>query len=303
MPSSRPQPQLQAEGQGIAIPLPQATQLLTSFTHFFTVAIHNILYYRSLYPQTTFLSTQAYNLAVHQSRHPAVCGWVQDAVDAVKAQLVMGTVSRIAIVIHDHDTQVRERWMLDVGSFPAWPEFDEARSARDEVVEEDDGAPSRAGPQRSAPAVNWSDVDEGLRAALWKMAIASDKMAPLPDGCSFTIALELREASEAPIGVSTSLWRTVAPGRGLTRNLSGSTHNLGYLHSRGLHLGRRSDGKVAVPLTVPRRSRSGRSRQALCSLSAGSRKGRIWRGRPMHPPEQLGICFALRSLLPVFLGW
>lgn len=225
MSSSEPQPQTQPEDhRAISIPLPQAARLLTSFAHFFTVSIHNILYHRSLYPQTTFLSTQAYNLAVHQSRHPAVCAWVRDAVDAVKAQLVKGTVSRIAIVIHGRDTQVRERWMLDVGSFPAWPEFDEVQSlcgAGEDAAEgkgkekegpqqedgeaEEDAEPEHAEAQRGETAVNWSDVDEGLRAALWKMALVSEKMAPLPDGCSFTIALELREASEAPIGVSTCL--------------------------------------------------------------------------------------------------
>lgn len=240
MPSSelRPQPQLHPEGQAISIPLPQAAQLLTSFTHFLTVSIHNILYHRSLYPQATFLSTQAYNLAVRQSRHPAVCAWVRDAVDAVKAQLVKGTVSRIAIVIHDRDTHVRERWMLGVGSFPAWPGFDESQSTRgdgdgdgDDVAagkgkekegwrrrqqQEDGEAEGDAGPdhaeeQRGETVVNWSDVDEGLRAALWKMALASEKMTPLPDGCSFTIALELREASEAPIGVSTQVWQLRTP--------------------------------------------------------------------------------------------
>ena len=74
--------------------------LLTAFNSFLTVAIHNILYYRNIYPSETFLSTKAYNLPVHQNRHPKVCAWIRDAVDAVAIQLSTGHVARIAIVIH-----------------------------------------------------------------------------------------------------------------------------------------------------------------------------------------------------------
>lgn len=128
--------------------------LLTAFNSFLTVAIHNILYYRDIYPPQTFLSTKAYNLPVHQNRHPKVCAWIRDAVDAVAAQLSTGHVSRIAIVIHsplttpltNHPTttspsaspsftstqaptppsppppgSVLERWLISTPSLPAWP--------------------------------------------------------------------------------------------------------------------------------------------------------------------------------------
>jgi mitotic spindle assembly checkpoint protein MAD2B len=83
-----------------SLPLDHSHILLTSFNSFLTVAIHNILYYRNIYPPSTFLSTKAYNLPVHQNRHPKVCAWIRDAVDAVAVQLSTGHVSRIAIVIH-----------------------------------------------------------------------------------------------------------------------------------------------------------------------------------------------------------
>ncbi|AEO66339.1 uncharacterized protein THITE_2016423, partial [Thermothielavioides terrestris NRRL 8126] len=134
------------------LPLDHGHILLTSFNSFLTVAIHNILYYRDIYPRSTFLSTKAYNLPVHQNRHPKVCAWIRDAVDAVAAQLSTGHVSRIAIVIHTPpDTHlpypkphnlpsrgeedqaqeedepfikpgtVLERWLIDTSRFPAWP--------------------------------------------------------------------------------------------------------------------------------------------------------------------------------------
>ncbi|KAL2126662.1 hypothetical protein VTI74DRAFT_438 [Chaetomium olivicolor] len=144
-----------------SLTLDHAHILLTSFNSFLTIAIHNILYYRNIYPPSTFLSTKAYNLPVHQNRHPKVCAWIRDAVDAVAMQLSAGHVSRVAVVIHapfdssllpqqprrpspssspsygddtssatpsqDRKTPaiqpgaVLERWLFDTSRFPRWP--------------------------------------------------------------------------------------------------------------------------------------------------------------------------------------
>ncbi|KAK7927197.1 HORMA domain-containing protein [Apiospora marii] len=211
----------QAQG-GLSVSLPQASHLLTSFTHFLTVAIHNVLYYRSLYPAATFLTARAYNLAVHQSRHPGVCTWISDAVSAIRAQLILGAVERVALVIHAPGAQVLERWMFDLRAFPAFAGVTEQEqplagpsdggggggSRRDE---EDDGVgPGGPGSIQAAEAsnnnnnnndeINWTDVDEGFRAAVRKMASAAELLPPLPEGCTYTVAVELRDESEAPIG-------------------------------------------------------------------------------------------------------
>ncbi|KAL7629003.1 hypothetical protein AAE478_000521 [Parahypoxylon ruwenzoriense] len=208
-PPPPPQPQQQQQQQQLpyeeqqSIPINQASHLLVSFSQFLTVCIHNILYYRSIYPAQTFLTSRAYNLPVHQSRHPKVCSWIRDAVDAVKAQLVLGAVERIAVVIYDGQARVMERWMFDVASFPAWKGFKEARGPRTDEDDEDDG-PIDGGENAEASSaegkVNWTNVDEQLRATVRKLAYAGEKMASLPEGCTFTIAVELRDESEAPIG-------------------------------------------------------------------------------------------------------
>lgn len=186
-----------------SLPLSQASQLLTSFTQFLTICIHNILYYRSIYPAETFLTSRAYNLPIHQSRHPKVCSWIRDAVDAVKTQLIVGVVERIAVVIYNGQAKVMERWMFDVASFPAWEGFKEAMGTR--MDEEEDELDEEAIGNIEANIegkVNWTDVDEQLRATIRKLAYAAEKLRKLPDGCTFTIAVELRDEGEAPIGVS-----------------------------------------------------------------------------------------------------
>ncbi|KAI5866721.1 DNA-binding protein [Durotheca rogersii] len=211
-PESQEQPPLQPQShqgeqqQQAFIPSGQASYLLVSFTHFLTVCIHNILYYRSIYPQETFLMSRAYNLPVHQSRHPKVCSWIRDAVDAVRAQLARGAAERVAVVVYDSQARVAERWMFDVSAFPAWTGFDAApRGPR--TAEDDESDPSADNDPEAGPGpgpgpvrVNWTDVDEQLRATVRKLAYAGEKMAPLPEGCTFTVAVELRDDSEAPIG-------------------------------------------------------------------------------------------------------
>ncbi|KAI1143116.1 DNA-binding protein [Hypoxylon sp. FL0543] len=194
-----PQSDQQAPEDQQSLPLSQASQLLTSFTQFLTICIHNILYYRSIYPAETFLTSRAYNLPVHQSRHPKVCSWIRDAVDAVQAQLVLGVVERIAVVIYDGQARVMERWMFDVAGFPAWKGVKETKVSRAE--EEEELAEGAGAAESSAERkLNWADVDEQFRATIRKLAYAGEKMAPLPEGCTFTIAVELRDEGEAPIG-------------------------------------------------------------------------------------------------------
>ncbi|KAK1755602.1 DNA polymerase zeta processivity subunit [Echria macrotheca] len=247
-----------------SLSLDQSHTLLNSFNSFLTVAIHNILYYRAVYPPQTFLSTRAYNLPVHQNRHPRVCTWIRDAVDAVAVQLAGGTVSRIAIVIHSPLHQsipltsrspslspspspspllssptpsssrepkkeiqpgtVLERWLIDVSSFPSWPDkspsnpnhphhplsrlqppaASRAKAMRDHgkmLARESRDEESRDR-NLDTDEIAWADVDEQFRGALRRMAHAAEGMVSLPEGCSFTLAVELRDEVEgaAPIG-------------------------------------------------------------------------------------------------------
>lgn len=220
------------------VPITDARTLLNSFTSFLTVSIHTVLYYRNIYPKQTFLSAKAFNLPVHQSRHPKVCSWINDAVDAVMAQIAKGTVERVAVVIHSppnaspmkiSSTQqlgpdsVLERWIFDVSHFPSWPggievlrNFrggDGGDQPRDEEEpgEDENGSGEEnladggtaAAPAENDPGaatINWTDVNEQLRGAVQRIAYAGEKMDILPERCTFTVAVELRDEAAAPIG-------------------------------------------------------------------------------------------------------
>lgn len=214
---NQPHPaQPSTSSSGPSLPVVAAAPLLSTFTSFLTIAIHSLLYHRNLYPPTSFLTARAFNLAVHQSRHPAVCAWINDAVSAISNQLNAGTARRIVFVVHSSDSsKVRERWVFDVERFPAWNLKNEAAAAAAESdaptshqqQDNDQDNDSEEGEDEETAAevqdaLNWADIHEALRGALQRLAYAAQAAEKLPPGCTFTLALELRDEAEAPIGVS-----------------------------------------------------------------------------------------------------
>ncbi|PFH60037.1 hypothetical protein XA68_11521 [Ophiocordyceps unilateralis] len=172
------------------VPSSQATALISSFGAFLTIAIHTILYHRSLYPRSSFLLARAYNLPVRQSRHPAVCGWVRDAVAAVTLELRRAAVRRVVLSVHEPGRHrlVLERWVFDLDGFPA----ESLPPPPGEMM----GLPLEAAEE--AGVVNWDDVHQSWRAALHALALRADMLPPTPEDCSFALALELRLDAKPP---------------------------------------------------------------------------------------------------------
>lgn len=251
------------------VPTAEARTLLQAFTTFLTISIHTVLYYRSIYPKQTFLSAKAFNLPVHQSRHPKVCSWINDAVDAVMVQVARGSVERVAVVIHSPPSSpssskvsstlqlapgsVLERFMFDVSHLPTWSggtealrnvrgEGDDPQQQDDEETGEDDNGSGEDNPadgvvdggaaaehDNPSAVINWTDVDEQLRAAVQRLAYAGEKMSTLPRGCTFTVAVELRDKAKKPIG-HPQPWIPSQPGlqpNHLLNRQEGQRHDVG----------------------------------------------------------------------------
>ncbi|KAF2018740.1 DNA-binding protein [Aaosphaeria arxii CBS 175.79] len=215
------------------------TTTLTHFTNFLTCYIHTLLYLRALYPPATFAPSRFHNTSVHQSRHPAVCTWIADAVSAVHSELLAGTVARIAIVIYhlsppppsppggsnspqgkttaapQGSPKILERFLLDVSRFPVISPRERDREidlARDPLSPSSPGVslsnPSSsndAPPKASATPLD-KDVEANLseqyRAALISLHTRCARLGPLPKGCGFNVSMELRDDAEVdpPIG-------------------------------------------------------------------------------------------------------
>lgn len=168
---------------------PTYRAFIASFTDFLTVAIHTILYERDIYPKTSFLSARKYNFAVRQNRHPKVCEWINDAVDAAENELLKCSVDRIAVVIYTKDNQPVERFMFDVSRFPVVP-----YAELDVPLERFD---TKGTKEVILPMV---DLEEHFRATMSRLSSCGSALRSLPKGCTFTVAIELRKDGQAPVG-------------------------------------------------------------------------------------------------------
>ena len=91
-------------------------------------------------------------------------------------------VQRVIFVIHQ-DEEVVERWMFDVDQFLVIPK-NEASIVIPELT------------------VSRVDIEEQLRATIYRLADCGAKLAPLPKDCTFTIMAELKDMAEPPLEVS-----------------------------------------------------------------------------------------------------
>jgi mitotic spindle assembly checkpoint protein MAD2B len=160
--------------------------LVANFAEFMIVAIHTVIWERGIYPDTSYIKAKKYNTPVRQSRHPKVCEFIQAAVDAVREQLLKGTLHHVCIVIYSPSLQALERFVFDVSKFPVVPKEDHYTQLEREGTT-----------QTASPSV---DLEEQLRAALTRLTGCGTKLSPLPPDCSFNVAIELKDEADPPIG-------------------------------------------------------------------------------------------------------
>lgn len=220
---------------------------LNAFTNFVTAYIHTLLYLRSLYPRAFFVNSRFVNTSVYQSRHPLVCEWIHDAVDAIRTELLFGAVSRIGVVIFHYgngsrigsaerdtgDVQIMERFMIDVSAFPVvdgdernailkWESRPSSQASVGSAPLELDGScEDHESDQPAFDLVVDTNLAEQLRAALISLTTRCAQLRPLPEKCSFNIGLELKDGADVdpPIG-HPQVWIPVQPSLQKTRRNS-----------------------------------------------------------------------------------
>ena len=84
-----------------------------AFTKFLTVATHQILHARNIYPARTFIRAKYYGLAIYQSRHPDVCKFINSEIKDIHQTILSGTVNRIFIAIFVQGLP-REHFVFDI---------------------------------------------------------------------------------------------------------------------------------------------------------------------------------------------
>ncbi|KAI6247411.1 DNA polymerase zeta processivity subunit [Erysiphe necator] len=175
--------------------LTNSLSLIQTFTSFLTVAFHSILFNRDIYPSSTFILTRAYNFPVRQSRHPLVCRWINDTISHLTPLLLAGSVARVVFAIFNDQAKVMERYMFNIDRFP---EVASNYALVDFAVRE--GQEGREGKEYLMKGVPRIEIDEQLRATIRTLDYACSQLSPLPGNCTYTVAVELKDTAEPPIG-------------------------------------------------------------------------------------------------------
>ncbi|KAK6524565.1 hypothetical protein TWF281_011469 [Arthrobotrys megalospora] len=172
------------------MPIDTYANLITSFTDLLLVSIHTILYEREIYPSTLFIAARKYNHPVRQARHPLVCQWIQEAVDACAEELMKCTVDLVAVNVISQTNKPLERFVFDVSRFPVVAASDLHSPF---VITDEDG--------NERVAESQADLEEQMRAVITKLSYSTAKLGKLPRDCTFSVSMELKDEATAPEGV------------------------------------------------------------------------------------------------------
>ncbi|KAK6497683.1 hypothetical protein TWF481_012088 [Arthrobotrys musiformis] len=170
-------------------PIDTYANLITSFTDLLLVSIHTILYEREIYPSKLFIAARKYNHPTRQARHPLVCQWIQEAVDACAEELMKSTVDLIAVNIISSTNKPLERFVFDVSQFPVVAAADVHSPF---VITDEDGN------ERAVDSL--VDLEEQMRALITKLSYSTAKLGRLPKDCTFSVSMELKKEAMAPEG-------------------------------------------------------------------------------------------------------
>jgi mitotic spindle assembly checkpoint protein MAD2B len=152
------------------------SDLFEWFTEFFIVATHSILYLRKIYPQDSFRAVRQYGIAVHQSRHPKVCEYIEHMARSCMEFVKRGVVEKVSLVVLSASESPLERFAFDLRDFP---ELSAKLSAT--TVDEDDGG------------VTYQEVCSQYRACLSTLTSLNDSFGELPPDCTFSIIMETKD--------------------------------------------------------------------------------------------------------------
>ncbi|RPB05931.1 DNA-binding protein [Choiromyces venosus 120613-1] len=198
--------------------IPTYPALLTALTDFLTVSVHTILYHRNIYPAEIFVKARKYSFPVYQCRHERVCRWVGDAMRAVGGEIgkangvwnKKGNVATVSLILLSPGNVALERFVFNLSSFPPMQPDGEGGGGGDSLMfqppDEEDGG-RRGG--REMDEVTVAGLEAQFRDCMMRLSIAAPDLGKLPEDCTYTIALEMKE-SDAPMNYA-EVW---APAEG-----------------------------------------------------------------------------------------
>ncbi|KAG0208497.1 MAD2 mitotic arrest deficient-like 2 [Mortierella sp. NVP41] len=89
---------------------------------FLEVAFHMIIFVRGIYPPELFESTQKYSCPIKSARHPGLKSYIQQIVQAIRAELIKDSIHRICLVTLDGSTRPIDRFVFEMSTLQSFEE-------------------------------------------------------------------------------------------------------------------------------------------------------------------------------------
>nr|CAB3263590.1 mitotic spindle assembly checkpoint protein MAD2B-like [Phallusia mammillata] len=80
---------------------------------FLQVAVHQILYMRSLYPKAVFVKRKKYGIPVFMSCHPQINSYIDNVIDSLKAAFAKDAIQKVVVVITE-DATIQESFVFEI---------------------------------------------------------------------------------------------------------------------------------------------------------------------------------------------
>ncbi|ESO83602.1 hypothetical protein LOTGIDRAFT_197057 [Lottia gigantea] len=142
-------------------------------SEFLEVAIHGILYNRSLYPHGVFQRRKKYNVPIQVCLHPDVTIYISRIVESCKILLETGEIEKIVIIILSSDNFTPlERFSFEIAHNVSH------NKTSDEYLFE---------------------MEASLRSFLLKLTVCDAMLKPLPEDCTWTVHIHTRDSAVGKI--------------------------------------------------------------------------------------------------------
>ncbi|CAH0391483.1 unnamed protein product [Bemisia tabaci] len=156
--------------------LPYADSILLELLE---VAIHQVLYQKSIYPETIFVLKKKYGAPVHVSRYPPLNSYINDSLIAIKDLLLRKQLKSVHVCFFNNDySKLLERLVFNVQN--VFSELD----------------PEKAD-QMSDPYL--TKLQESIRAVCLRLTTISAHTKPLGEEAAFQIQIETTESAAASL--------------------------------------------------------------------------------------------------------
>lgn len=142
---------------------------------FLEIAIHDILYYRNIYPPNIFSLKKKYNIPIYVSKHPKVNEYITECLKTAKELLEANVVKRIALVISTDKNVPVEKYVFEI---------QQSKSDYQDKF--------------------FVKIEEVFREYLLRIAVAEVSLKKLPENCTFEIQITTDEQSSVKLNENVS---------------------------------------------------------------------------------------------------